>query len=531
MSTLPDLKFTLAQINPTVGDLVGNCARISHIILENLTSDIIVFPELVTSGYPPEDLILRPSFMAALEKEVMKICEITSAFHGLALVSSPWLINEKLYNAVLVIGGGQIKHIVPKVHLPNYNVFDEVRIFKAGQMPAPIEYDGVKLGILTCEDLWFDDVAAHLQKQGAEVLISPNGSPYDMTKHKKRIAVASAHTLPIIYVNQVGGQDELVFDGGSFVLCPKGNLLYQAAFFEESISNFSFEGASAGKPRAEQELSDIYSALCLGLRDYIRKNGFKGILIGLSGGIDSALSAVIAADAIGAENVHCVMLPTQYTSQMSLDDAAQLADNLGCKYEIIPIEATVDALTDMIGTPATQGIAAENIQSRLRGLTLMALSNAGGYMVLSTGNKSEMAVGYATLYGDMCGGFNALKDVYKTQVFALSRFVNEVAGEMRIPERIITRPPSAELRADQTDQDSLPAYEVLDAILSGIIEGGLGLNDLMAQGFDKETIIKVWRLLDRAEYKRRQAPPGVKITAKAFGRDRRYPITNQYREE
>jgi NAD+ synthase len=531
MNALENLSFTIAQINPVVGDIQDNCGRIADIIKSNLSSDIIIFPELVTCGYPPEDLVLRPSFMDNVEAAIQNLRRECAAHTGLSLISSPWRIEGKLYNAVLVISEGQIKQIIPKVHLPNYGVFDEIRIFERGKMPIPIEFKGVKLGILTCEDLWFSDIAEHLKAQGAEVLISPNGSPYDIQKHDRRIEKTRVHNMPLIYVNQVGGQDELVFDGGSFVLDRQGQILHQASYFKEDISSFSFAQAAPNALAQRDHLNDIYEALCLGLGDYIRKNGFKGILLGLSGGIDSALAAVIAADAIGAENVHCVMLPTQYTSQISLDDAAALAKNLGCSYEIINIEDTVGAIGDMIGAPAQAGIAAENIQSRLRGLTLMALSNAGGQMVLSTGNKSEMAVGYATLYGDMCGGFNALKDVYKTQVFALSRHVNEKAGYDRIPERIITRPPSAELRADQTDQDSLPEYDILDAVLEGIIEQELSLQDLVNQGFEKDVIMRVWGLLDRAEYKRRQAPPGVKITTNAFGKERRYPITNKYREE
>lgn len=531
MSALHDITFTLVQINPIVGDLQGNSARIKEIIKAHTGSDIIVFPELVTCGYPPEDLVLRSSFMDALETEMEDICRASSDFKGLALISTPWRINGSLYNTVLVISAGNIVHIIPKVHLPNYDVFDEVRIFKAGDMPSPIVFKGVNIGILTCEDIWFDDTAAHMKSQGADILIVPNGSPFELGKDKKRKAIAAKAGLPLVYINQIGGQDELVFDGGSFVMDGKGDIVWQSPYFQEDISPFSFNNNASVIKSQNNELEGIYRALCLGLGDYIRKNGFKGILLGLSGGIDSALSAVIAADAIGAENVHCVMLPTKYTAQISLDDAAQLAKNLGCNYDTLPIETTVKSIADMIGEDAESGITAENIQSRLRGLTLMALSNAGGKMVLSTGNKSEMAVGYATLYGDMCGGFNALKDVYKTQVFALSRFVNDTAGYERIPQRIITRPPSAELRADQTDLDNLPEYEVLDAILSGIIENGQGLEALQKQGFDKETIIKIWRLLDRAEYKRRQAPPGVKITHKAFGRDRRYPITNKYREE
>jgi NAD+ synthase len=535
MTQLSDLTFTLAQLNPKVGDLEGNALKIIDTLKSSYDCNIIIFPELILSGYSPEDLVLRSSFVADIEDQIDLICEETLDFKGLALISTPWTLEGVLYNAVLVISEGQIKSVIPKHHLPNYGVFDEKRIFDTGPMPEPFEFNSVKLGICTCEDIWRDDVTMHLKDQGAEIIISLNGSPYDVTKCDTRQEVVKKRcletNLPHIYVNQVGGQDEVVYDGGSFVMAAKGSILHQCAFFEEDISSFSFKNAKPFHHVATNQYDHIYQALCLGVKDYINKNGFKGILMGLSGGIDSALSAVIACDAIGAENVYCVMMPSPYTAQISLDDASELATNLGCSYDIIEIEPSMTAVSKMIGEAATKGLAAENLQSRLRGLTLMALSNANGQMVLSTGNKSEMAVGYATLYGDMCGGFNALKDIYKTDVFALSRHVNEISGTARIPERIITRPPSAELRPDQKDEDSLPPYDDLDAILKAIIEDRAPLEDIVAQGYDAEIVVKVQRLLSLAEYKRRQAPPGVKITPKAFGRDRRYPITNGYRED
>lgn len=536
MTTFDDLTFILAQINPTIGDLSGNAKKITDVINAHHDADIIIFPELVLSGYPPEDLVLRPAFIADVEQHLQNICNATREFKSLALISAPIMQDQHIYNAVAVISDGAIQHVIPKHHLPNYDVFDEVRVFASGDLPNIVQYKGVKLGICTCEDMWFDDVPAHLKMQGADIMISVNGSPYDVNKTAYRTQISEkhcvAHDFPHIYVNQVGGQDELVFDGGSFVMDSRGQMIHQSPLFKEDIATFSFKH-DHGLVRAENisPYKDIYDALCLGVRDYVLKNGFKSVLIGLSGGIDSALTAVIAADAIGAENVHCVMMPSPYTAQISLDDAAQLAKNLGCPYQIIEIEDAMASLEHMIGEDAKHGLTAENIQSRLRGLTLMALSNARGAMVLTTGNKSEMAVGYATLYGDMCGGFNALKDIYKTDVFALSHYVNESAGHERIPKRIITRPPSAELRPDQRDEDSLPPYEQLDAILKAIIEDQMPLTEIVKLGHDREMVLKIQHLLNIAEYKRRQAPPGVKITQKAFGKDRRYPITNQYRED
>lgn len=554
-SHLHNTRITLAQINPVVGDIAGNLARIRDIIAPHTqNSDIIVFPELVTCGYPPEDLILRPAFIDSIEQEIEALCAAHQDDTCL-LISTPWRkasLNEEenkdaVYNAVLAIQSGEIKGIYAKRHLPNYGVFDEKRIFTASPFPDILNINGLKIGVLTCEDLWFPDVAQYLKDAGAQILISPNASPYDIHKQAERHNIIKARcaetSLPVIYVNQIGGQDELVFDGGSFVADQDGNTLHQMPFCQAAVHSVTLSVDEQGEqhrtalscdqnsltiPEAEALLYDV---LCLGLRDYVSKNGFKGLLLGLSGGIDSALSAVIACDAIGAENVHCVMMPSPYTAQESLDDAKTLAENLGCQYDIQPIEAAMHTFTDILGNEITQGVTHENIQSRSRGLILMALSNASGYMVLSTGNKSEMAVGYATLYGDMCGGFNALKDLYKMQVFALSRYSNTRAGYERMPENIITRPPSAELRPDQKDEDSLPPYETLDAILEAIIEQRLSLQDITAKGYAPETIKRIWGLLDRAEYKRRQAPPGIKVTTTSFGRERRYPITNQYREE
>jgi NAD+ synthase len=457
-------------------------------------------------------------------------CEIarTIPFDKAIIIGSPWRQeNGDIINAALFIHENEIKAIIGKQHLPNYGVFDEKRVFATCPPSAPVMFKNVKLGIGICEDFWLPGVAQYLATQGADILISINGSPFEVGKHDMRLTLmrsrATETKLPLIYVNIVGGQDELVYDGGSFALDATGEITTQLSFFEEAVAQANDKILKQVQDD-DNDLSLIYSALCLGLKDYVHKNGFKGVLLGLSGGIDSALSAVIAADALGAENVHCVMMPSPYTTQISLDDAAKLVENLGCSYDIIPITPAMQAYDSMLDDPT--GLTAENIQSRIRGMTLMALSNQHGSMLLSTGNKSEMAVGYATLYGDMCGGFNALKDVYKTDVFALARWRN--AQDHIIPERIITRPPSAELAPNQKDEDSLPAYNILDKILHGLIEERLRVSEITEQGFDKGIVEKVQKLLKRAEYKRRQAPPGVKITSLAFGRERRMPITNRF---
>lgn len=534
------MKFLAAQINPTVGAVAANATLVADVWSRHRNdADLIVYPELVLSGYPPEDLVLKPAFMDDIEKEVKKLCALTkSGGAGMAL-STPWRIGSALYSAILLIDTGEITHVVAKHHLPNYSVFDELRVFKPGPLPEPVEFRGMRLGLLTCEDMWFSDVTGELKSRGAAALIIPNGSPFEERKTHVRIELArerAAETgLPLLYVNQVGGQDELVFDGCSFALNADGSVAMRMKAFVNDCAVVELNDGiwNAGKNELwPDDQASIYEALKLGLRDYVSKNGFPGVVLGLSGGIDSAIVAVVAAEALGADKVKCVMMPSPYTSQMSLDDAAQLASNLGCAYESIPIRVGMNAFGEMIGTAAQKGIAAENIQSRLRGMILMTLSNASGAMVLSTGNKSEMAVGYATLYGDMCGGYAVLKDLYKTQVYALAKWINSRNGarnkKLLIPERIITRPPTAELKPNQTDQDSLPPYEVLDDILEGLIEYELRRIELIERGHDPATVQKVWLMLDRAEYKRRQAAPGVKITTRAFGRDRRYPITNGF---
>ncbi len=536
-----DLDIILAQTNPTVGDLSGNFDKISNIWRDNNEADLIVFSETVTTGYPADDLLCRPSFIDSIHDKINNLVEQSKKHNAFILMGTPWKEDGKLYNAALIIGEGKIQHKFFKRHLPNYGVFDDKRHFSSFTgTPDIYELKGQKLGVLICEDMWFKDVAADLKAQGADILISPNGSPFHATKSERRIEVARARVketgLPLIYVNQIGGQDDLVFDGGSFVMDTSGNITHQLPVFVEHTTSMSPFGSTEGsqtdslikskndKTTLEQKL---YQAVTLGLKDYVHKNGFKGVLIGLSGGIDSALSAAIAVDALGADNVHCVMMPSPYTSQDSLDDAAECAKLLGVKLDTIEISNGMKAFDDMLGKHTDKNANTttfENIQSRLRGMTLMALSNETGKMVLTTGNKSEMAVGYATLYGDMCGGYNTLKDLYKGQVYALSEWRNTQSHV--IPTRIITKAPSAELKPNQTDQDTLPPYDVLDDILGCLIEKEMAIDDIP---HDKETVIRVAKMLKRNEYKRRQAPPGPKVTIKAFGRDRRYPITNGFK--
>lgn len=553
MKATPSLRIGIAQINPTLGDLRGNADKILRAWTHfEASADLIVFPEMVTCGYPPEDLVLKPAFLDHIEKQVARLIKHSAASKCAAVISTPWRIEGERYNAILLIAEGKILAVVPKHELPNYGVFDERRLFASGPLPYPVKFRGVMLGLMTCEDMWFKRAACNLQDHGADILIVPNGSPFSQRHLSRRLLQARNRVretgLPLVYVNQVGGQDELIFDGSSFALNAKGEKVYQGASFAEALDllgpevwNKKGEDLSALSDDTLQASGpgEVYRALMLGLRDYIGKNGFPGVLLGLSGGIDSALTAVIAADALGPERVRCVMMPSRYTARESLDDAAALASALGVKLDEISIEQPFAAFNELLGPffdAKTPSITYENIQPRIRGLILMALSNATGAMVLSTGNKSEMAVGYATLYGDMCGGFNVLKDLYKMEVYALSRWRNahvppEALGKAAlnpIPENILTRAPTAELKDNQTDQDTLPPYAELDAILEGLIEREQGVEELEQAGFRRETVLKVWRMLDRAEYKRRQAPPGVKVTSRAFGRDRRYPITNQF---
>ncbi len=554
------LKIAIAQLNPTVGDLDRNAGllRDARARAAEAGADLVVTPELSLSGYPPEDLVLKPLFLEAAKRAAEALAAETADGGPGLIVGLPWAeegagapLRCQVYNAAALLDGGEIKGLRFKHDLPNYSVFDEKRVFKAGPFPGPVNFRGVRLGIPICEDIWTEAVPECLMESGAEILIVPNGSPYELDKFDHRLQLAVARVtetgLPMVYVNQVGGQDELVFDGGSFVLDAERNLCAQLPLFEEGLALTEWRRgeddvwrcALGEVSRPQDGLEPVYRALVLGLRDYVGKNGFPGVIIGLSGGIDSALSAAIAVDALGPEKVHCVMMPSPYTSAESLEDAAGCAGLLGVRLDRVGIEPAMQAFEGML-EPLFDGRGAdtteENIQARSRGITLMAISNKLGYMVLSTGNKSEMSVGYATLYGDMCGGYNVLKDVYKTMVFKLAHWRNQalpkgglgLAGRV-IPERIITKPPSAELKPDQTDQDSLPPYEVLDEILGCLIEGEMGAEEIVARGFERATVNRVWRMLDGAEYKRRQAPPGVKITTRAFGRDRRYPITNGFK--
>ncbi|MCY3671301.1 MAG: NAD+ synthase [Alphaproteobacteria bacterium] len=544
------LSIAIAQIDPTVGDVAGNADRIRRARAEARGADLVVFPELVLSGYPPEDLVLKPDFQEACREACEALAAETADGGPALLVGLPWPEDGRLYNAVALLDGGEAAAVRHKVLLPNYGVFDEKRVFDPGEMPGPVSFRDVRIGVPICEDIWQPAVVECLEENGAEMLLVPNGSPFETTKDDIRLNIAVERVvesgLPLAYVNQVGGQDELVFDGASFVLGRDRALRAQLPAWTESVAITRWErGADGmdctGGPMAEGNdgLSDIYSAMMLGLRDYVNKNCFPGVVLGLSGGIDSALSAAVAVDALGPERVRCVMMPSPYTSQASLDDALEAVTALGASYETISIEPAMGAFGGMLASAfgnRGEDTTEENIQARARGLTLMALSNKFGHMVLSTGNKSEMSVGYATLYGDMCGGYNVLKDVYKTTVFALADWRNRnrpegalgPAGRV-VPQNIIDKPPSAELRPDQTDQDSLPPYDALDDILECLIEDELSVAEIAARGHGVETVERVWRMLDIAEYKRRQAPPGVKLTRRAFGRDRRYPIVNGYR--
>ncbi len=547
------LKIALAQLNPLVGDIHGNLAkaRAARTTVADGGADLIVFSELFLMGYPPEDLVLKPAFQDEAKTAIEQLALETNDGGPGMIIGTAWREGEKLYNAAAVLDSGKIETMRFKRHLPNYDVFDEYRVFDQGPLPGPVNFRGVRLGLMICEDMWEMDVAECLSETGAEILVVPNGSPFNVTQVEKRmnhaVSRATENKLPLVYVNQMGGQDELVFDGASFVLNSESSLAVQLPAWREAIvvtdwarSEHGWSCANGERAVLEEGHEAIYAATTLGLADYVTKNRFPGVVLGLSGGIDSALSATVAVDALGPDKVHCVMMPSRYTSQDSLDDAEDCARALGVTYDTIPIEEPVKAF-DKILAPSFQGTKSdateENIQSRIRAVIIMALSNKFGRMVLTTGNKSEMSVGYATLYGDMCGGYNALKDVYKTQVFEISAWRNQhhPSGALGpkgrvIPQRIIDKPPSAELREDQRDDDSLPPYDQLDDILQCLIEGEMGFEDVVARGHDPVIAKRVEHLLYVAEYKRRQAPPGVKVGVKNFGRDRRYPITNGFRD-
>ncbi|MGE8141560.1 NAD+ synthase [Novosphingobium sp. NPDC080210] len=547
------LSITLAQLNQSVGDIAGNAAAMLAARERSRAAgaDLIVFPEMQLIGYPPEDLVLKPALIERAAGQLETLAQATADGGPAMLVGSVFVVDGNLHNGVALLDQGKIAAIRLKHELPNYGTFDEMRLFQSGPLPEPVVFRGVMIGLPICEDIWHPDVCRHLAEFGAELLLCVNGSPYEIDKDTLRIdGVAKRravdNNLPLAYVNRVGGQDELVFDGASFVINGDGTLAVQMKDWEEQEVTTRWTRTATGwrcdageiAPLADHP-EDIYCAMVLALRDYVDRNRFPGVVLGLSGGIDSAICAAIAADALGPDRVWCVMLPSRYTSQLSLDLATECAQMIGCRYDTIPISPAVEAFDTMLaGSFAGRAVdlTEENIQSRIRGVTLMALSNKFGPMLLTTGNKSEMSVGYATIYGDMAGGYNPLKDAYKMTVFAISEWRNRLKPRIGLgpdgpvmPEGIITRPPSAELRPDQKDEDSLPPYPVLDGILHGLVEHEKSVDQLVSEGFERDTVIRIERLLYLSEYKRRQAPPGVKLGTRNFGRDRRYPITNAFR--
>ena len=546
------LTIACAQVNPTVGDVRGNAALIRRIRDEAAAqhADLVVFPELVLVGYPPEDLVLRPALVESARTALEELQrESAGGGPGLA-VGLPWKGENGVHNAVALVADGNVE-LRFKHELPNYGVFDEKRVFTPGPLPEPVDFRGVRIGLPICEDIWFPAVSRHLAARGAQLLLVPNGSPFEVDKFHVRVDHAARRAtetgLPLAYVNQVGGQDELVFDGGSFVVNSDGTRARMTTFWRESLmlTRWTVDGSGYrceedGAATEEPRLAAVYHAMMLGLRDYVRKNGFPGIVLGLSGGIDSALTVAVAVDALGPDAVRGVRLPSRFTSGASQDDAEESARLLGIALDTVAIEAPVAAFEESLAgvfAGRARDVAEENIQARARGVILMAISNKFGSLLVTTGNKSEMSVGYSTLYGDMCGGYSVLKDVYKTEVYALSRWRNQCrpgdalgpAGRV-IPESSITKAPTAELRPNQTDQDTLPPYDELDAILNGLVEEELSVSQIVERGFARGTVVRVQRMLFAAEYKRRQAPPGVKITSRNFGRDRRYPLTNAFRE-
>ena len=546
------LSILVAQPNPIVGDISGNLELALAALAEgqNKGADLVVLPEFFILGYPAEDLVLKASAVDNSMDALKTLAAETANSATAIVIGGPWREDGKRFNSAFLMEGGEILFRHDKRELPNYGVFDEKRVFDAGEGPLwAFDFRGVRLGIAICEDIWFERVPRALSDDGAELLIVPNASPWRRTIQTERHTTFSAWQktgVPYLFVNQVGGQDELVFDGASYGVGVDGTEVQLLGDFETGTALTEFDSetgqfSSAGQAKLTEGLEAEYRAAVLGLGDYVNKNKFPGVVLGLSGGIDSALTAAIAVDALGPDRVWAIMLPSRYTSGESFEDAEACAKALGIRYDTVSIGPGVDALDEMLqglfeGTET--GVTEENIQSRLRGVALMAISNKFGHMVVTTGNKSEMAVGYATLYGDMNGGFNALKDFYKTEVFELSRWRNSnhprgalgPAGEV-IPERIITKPPSAELREDQKDEDSLPPYEVLDDILRGLVDREEDLHDIVARGHDEATVRRIEHLLYIAEYKRRQAAPGIKVGGKNFGRDRRYPITNRFRDD
>lgn len=534
----PNLKIALAQINFMVGNIAFNVVNIIKAATEardNLGADMIVFPELIVTGYPAEDLLLRKDFIVEANNAIHQIAE---SVNDIALVVGfPELADGKLHNSAVVLHQGVTLACYRKQALPNYGVFDEQRYFKAGNQPCVFEFNGAFVGLTICEDVWQHGIIEKTKAAGAEILLTLNASPFNLGKIHQREAVicsqVKAAKIPLVYVNQIGGQDELIFDGASFVVNGNGEIVYRAVEFKETIGVVEFID---NKPALSEcvplygKIESAYQALVLGIRDYVRKNGFSGAILGLSGGIDSALVLALAVDALGKNKVEAVLMPSRYTQDMSNQDAALEAEALGIKYHTIPIEPAVNAFTGMLAEVfegTKKDTTEENIQARCRGVILMAMSNKQGKLLLTTGNKSEMSVGYATLYGDMAGGFAPIKDVPKMLVYQLSRYRNALSPV--IPERVLTRPPSAELAPDQVDEDSLPPYELLDPILERYVEQDQCADEIIAAGFSPEHVTRAIQLVDRNEYKRRQSPPGIRITSRAFGRDRRYPITSGYR--
>jgi len=539
------LRIALAQMNQRVGDLESNAGAMLEARRKAAAdgADLLICPELQLVGYPPEDLVLKPEFVRRVHECTDDLVEATVEPGPALLIGTITNIGGQNFNTMLLADGGKVIGRTFKHELPNYGTFDEKRIFTPGPLPEPIVWRGIKLGVPVCEDMWLEPVCAHLAELGAQLFIVPHGSPYELDKIDTRERLSRARTtstgLPLIFLNRVGGQDELAFDGSSFVMHPDGEVVVQMADWDEDYLLTDWIRAADGwrcDTRSSHDLdsfpADVYRAMMVALRDYVERNGFPGVILGLSGGIDSALSAAIAVDALGASKVWGVMLPSKYTSEESLDDARECARLLGCRHDVISIAPGVEAVDGML--PQLTGLAAENVQARLRMVTLMALSNAEGQMLLTTGNKSEMSVGYATLYGDMAGGYSVLKDAYKTTVFALSRWrnANRPDGALGphgpvMPARVIAKPPSAELRPDQKDEDSLPPYSTLDRILEGLVDKEMSVNEVAnATGEDVALVAEIETKMLRAEYKRRQAPPGVKIGTRNFGRDRRYPISN-----
>jgi NAD+ synthase (glutamine-hydrolysing) len=542
VTTSKKLRIALGQLNLLVGDVAGNAQKIvaaAERACSELSTDLLVLPELTLSGYPPEDLLFHRGFRVAVEKGMATLK--TSRSNCGFLVGFPEYAGTQIFNSAALIEAGEVRATHRKSCLPNYKVFDEKRYFKAGAQPTVVEFRGFRIGILVCEDIWEPEPAQLARSAGAEMFVVLNASPYEIRKQANREDIVrrcvNELRLPVVYVNMLGGQDELVFDGNSFVMDGDGAVVMRAPPFEEDLYEVEFErvdGVARPVPgRIAPEVTgaeSVYRALVMGVRDYVGKHGFPGVVMGLSGGIDSALTLAIAVDALGKDRVHAVMMPSPYTSRMSLDDARGQAESMGVKYSVLPIDAMMKATeATLAGEFAGRAPDAteENIQSRCRMLLLMGISNKTGKMLLTTGNKSEMAVGYATLYGDMAGGFAPIKDCSKLLVYRLAEYRNSVAPV--IPERVITRPPSAELRPDQKDSDSLPPYEILDPILEAFIEDDLSVDEICARGFERATVVGVLDLVKRNEYKRRQAPPGVRVSRRAFGRDWRYPITSGYR--